>query len=94
MKWSMERTSPAEPRAMLQKGEEFGGGTAFESFGDVVGNRQGGAANLVAEVAGLGVEAIAGVGVDLLGEIDGRLPGGQILEAIVFHGSPDFKFEI
>ena len=56
--------------------EKIGGGAAFEAFGDIVGNRQGGAAELVAEVAGLGIEPIAGVGLDLLREIEGHFPDG------------------
>ena len=75
----------------VQKGEEFGGGAAFKALGDIVGDREGGAAELVAEVPGLGIESIAGVGVDLLREIEGGLPDGQVFEAVVFHGDPEFK---
>ena len=75
----------------VEKGEEFGGGAAFKALGDIVGDREGGAAELVAEVPGLGLESIAGVGVGLLREIEGGLPYGQVFEAVVFHGDPEFK---
>jgi hypothetical protein len=42
----MERTSPEEARNG-KEGGEFGGGDAFETFGNVIGNGEGGAIELI-----------------------------------------------
>ena len=69
----------------IEEGEEFGGGAAFEAFGDVVGDGERGAADLAAQVAGLGIELVSSVGIDFLGEFEGGFPDGQIFETIIFH---------
>ena len=47
----------------------------------------GGSADEGAEVAGLGVELVAGAGVDFPGEFDGGFPDGKVFEALVFYGA-------
>ena len=58
----------------VEEGEEFGGGAALEAFGDIIGNGQGGAAELIAQVAGLGEEAVASQRIDTGGQDHGGFP--------------------
>lgn len=69
----------------VEESQEFGRGTAFKALGDVVGDGEGGAAELVAQVSGLGEESVAGQGVDTKGEIHGGRPTGKVFESFVFH---------
>lgn len=83
----------------IQERDQFGGAAAFEAFGDIVGNGQRGAAELVAQIAGLGIEPVARVGVDAPREIERRVSDRQVFEAFVFHGLAsgsirDLRFEI
>src|SRR5579864_1428654 len=76
----MDRTSPAEPRA-IYRNVKLWRRSALESLGNVVGNRNGGALELVAQA----VLAPKGNGlrecVNLLSELDRRLPDRELLEA-------------
>ena len=81
----------------VEEVEEVGGGSAFVAFGDVIGDGEGGAAELVGEVAGFAEGVIFGEGVDAEGEVLGGLPDGEVFEGLVGHegtGSSEFKFQI
>lgn len=58
-----------------------------EAFGDIVRYGEGGAAELVAQVAGLGEEAVASQRIDTGGKVHGGFPARQVFEAFVFHAA-------
>jgi len=93
MGWWIEALYEDEHRAGFAGGtagdveevDEFGGGAAFEAFGDVVGDGQRRTAELVAEVARLGEELVAGEDVYADGQFHGGFPDGKVFESLVFH---------
>ena len=66
--------------------EEFGGGVAFEALGDVVGDGEGGAVELVAVAGGEAFWVVLEEVEDAVVEGGGGLPGGEVFEAFVGHG--------
>ncbi len=79
----------------VEKAQELGGSAAFEALGNVVGDRERGAVELVAfgpgEAVAQGVEQI----VALAGQPERVLPDGEIFEAVIGgHGLGDLRSEI
>ena len=93
-KRSMERVSAGGAAGDVEEHEAFWGGAAFVAFGDVVGDGECGAAELIEQVTGHAEGTVFGQHVDAGGEVDGGFPHGEIFETLIGHGgAPDFKFK-
>ena len=79
----MERTSPAEPREYID--EQFLGGAALESFGNVIGNRRDGPLQLVPKSAPQPRRSFSQEVIAMIEEPGRALPCREIFESLVSH---------
>jgi len=83
---SMDRTSPAEPRAMYKNDRSSYRRAALKSLGDIVGDRNGCALNLIAQGAIAPQRSALSQREHSHGQIGCSLPNGKLLESFVLHG--------
>lgn len=74
-----------------EEDDEFRSRATLESFGNVIGNGEGGVAKLITQIDALSKEAIVGKPVDAVRQIHGSLPDGKVFKPFVFHGTTSFS---
>jgi hypothetical protein len=83
---SIDRTSPAQPARIIEKGDELLGGPALKAFRDIVGNGNGGPLDLIAQAIPSAKDPLIGELIYGPPKLDGVFPDGQIFESLVSHG--------
>jgi hypothetical protein len=82
----------------VKKSEQFIRAAALEAFGDVIRDGERSALHLIAQASVATEGFVTGEGIGSPGELNGRLPHGEIFEAFIFHGVPgrssDLKYQI